>query len=136
MSPESRTSREYFQRRLAELQAALPGIALAAVLSEDGLLAATHDNAQPSPIDRRAAVGASLAAVARAAAREVECGELRSLRIAAGDGALLLRPFGRPRRRLLLLVLDAHADAQRAAQAAHQVALEIEERLAPAPDPA
>jgi predicted regulator of Ras-like GTPase activity (Roadblock/LC7/MglB family) len=132
MQTDTRTNRSFFHSRLAELKAALPGLELAAIASEDGLLAATDAEAAPEAVDRRAAVAASLAAVALTAARELGHNELRSIRIGCGDGALLLRPFGQPRRRLLLLVLSAQADAQAAAQAAHRLAVEIEARLAPA----
>lgn len=132
MQTDTRTNRTFFHARLAELKAALPGLELAAIASEDGLLAATDADAAPEAVDRRAAVAASLAAVALTAARELGHHELRSIRIGCGDGALLLRPFGQPRRRLLLLVLSAQADAQAAAQAAHRLAVEIEARLAPA----
>lgn len=132
MSPEPRTLRTVFHQRLAGLKAACPGVRLAAIASEDGLLAATDTDIEPGPVDRRAAVIASLAAVARAAAHELGAGELRTVRLATGDGAVLLRSFGRPRRRLLFVQLDASADAQRAAQAMHRLAAELEERLAPA----
>jgi predicted regulator of Ras-like GTPase activity (Roadblock/LC7/MglB family) len=132
MSPESRTTRLVFQQRLAELKSVLAGVRFAAIASEDGLLAATDSDAQPGPIDRRAAVIASLAAVARTAAHELDGGELRTLRIGCSGSALLLRPFGRPRRRLLLVQLDPNADAQRIAQAMNALATELEERLAPA----
>lgn len=136
MSPESRTTRVVFQQRLAELRARVPGIRFAAIASEDGLLAATDAEPLPSPIDRRAAVMASLAAVAGTAARELGAGALRTLRIGADQGAVLLRPFGRPRRRLLLVHAAAEADAPRVAQAMQALAAELEERLAPAGDPA
>lgn len=134
MHPESRTNRTFFQHRLAKLKAAVPGVELAAIATEDGLLSATDGDLEPSPVDRRAAVMASLAAVAQTAARELGHGELRSLRIGSDDGALLLRPFGRPRRRLLLLVLAADADVARAARAAQLLASDIELRLAPLAD--
>jgi predicted regulator of Ras-like GTPase activity (Roadblock/LC7/MglB family) len=136
MSPEARTTRIVFQQRLAELRAQVPGVQFAAIASEDGLLAATDAQALPSPIDRRAAVMASLAAVADTASRELGAGPLRALRIGTEAGVVLLRPFGRPRRRLLLVQLGPDADAQRAAGAMHTLALELERRLAPAADPA
>lgn len=131
MSPETRTTREFLQRRLAKLCLGLPGVRLAAVMSEDGLLAATHAEVQPAPIDRRAAVSASLMALARAAAREIAGSELRGLRISTDQGTLVLSPLGQPRRRLLLLVLDASADLAAATQAAAALAADFEERLAP-----
>lgn len=132
MHAESRTTRTFFHQRLAELKAAMAGIELAAIASEDGLLAATDDDLSPNAIDRRAAVVASLAAVAQTAARELGHPEVRSLRIGCGDGALLVRPFGTTRRRLLLLVLSADADAAQIANAAYRLVIEIDERLAPA----
>lgn len=131
-SPESRTIRSVFAARLAELRAAIPSAKLAAIASEDGLLAATDSDAGPSPLDRRGAVLASLVAVARTSARELQLADTVCVLVQCLDGVLIVRPLGTTRRRLLLLQLADPAEVSRALAAAHRLALDIEARLAPA----
>jgi len=131
-SPESRTVRSFFATRLAELRAAVTSAKLAAIASEDGLLSATDSDANPSPLDRRGAVLASLVAVARTSAREVNAGEAACVLILCTEGALIVRPFGTTRRRLLMLLLADPRESGRAVAAVHRLAVDIETRLAPA----
>ncbi len=131
-SPESRTVRSFFAKRLAELRATVASAKLAAIASEDGLLSATDSDADPSPLDRRGAVLASLAAVARTSARELNVGDAACMLILCTEGALVVRPFGTTRRRLLMLLLADPRESSRAVAAVHRLALEIETRLAPA----
>jgi predicted regulator of Ras-like GTPase activity (Roadblock/LC7/MglB family) len=132
MSPEPRTLRAYFHSRLSELKSQLPGVELMLIATEDGLLAATDSTADPEPTDRRAAVVASLAAVAFTAAKEFGRDGMRSMRVACNDGAVLVRSFGQPRRRLIVSVCGAYTDVQRVAQEVHKLAAEIEQRMRPA----
>lgn len=131
-SPESRTIRSFFAARLAELRAAIPSARLAAIASEDGLLSATDSDADPSPLDRRGAVLASLVAVARTSGREMDLGEAACILILCAEGALIVRPFGTTRRRLLMLLVADPRESSRAVASAHRLALDIEARLAPA----
>jgi predicted regulator of Ras-like GTPase activity (Roadblock/LC7/MglB family) len=123
--------RSFFRTRLAELRAAIPSSKLAAIASEDGLLSATDTDAEPSPLDRRGAVLASLVAVARTSARELQMVDAMCVLIQCTSGVLIVRPFGSTRRRLLLLLLSDQAEASRALAAANHLALDIEARLAP-----
>jgi predicted regulator of Ras-like GTPase activity (Roadblock/LC7/MglB family) len=121
------------QQELDRLFKRVASVKLAAVASEDGLLVATHERAQPEPVDRRAAVLASLLALARSAATEHALGEARWLVLGCALGVLLVRPFGRKRRRLLLLVI---ADAKHLAPAlagAKEAALRIDARFGAEP---
>lgn len=131
-SPESRTVRSFFAARLADLRAAVPSAKLAAIASEDGLLSATDRDAEPSPLDRRGAVLASLVAVARTGAREMNLGEAACILILCVEGALIVRPFGTTRRRLLMLLLADPRESSRAVAAVHRLARDIEARLTPA----
>jgi predicted regulator of Ras-like GTPase activity (Roadblock/LC7/MglB family) len=132
MSPEPRTLRLVFHKRLAQLRSEIPAVLLAAIATEDGLLSATDESAEPSPLDRRAAVVSSLTAVARSAARELKLKEPRCVVIDCRQGVLLVRPFGKPRKRLLLVQLNDPGEAGRALTAVHALAHELQERLAPA----
>ncbi|MEW5882294.1 MAG: hypothetical protein AB1761_17875 [Pseudomonadota bacterium] len=134
-SPEPRTVRSFFAARLAELRAAIPSAKLAAIATEDGLLSATDGDAEPSPLDRRGAVLASLVAVARTGGHEMSLGDAACILILCTDGALIVRPFGTTRRRLLMLLLADPRESSRAVAAAHRLALDIEARLAPAAPP-
>lgn len=134
-SPESRTVRSFFAARLAQLRAAIPSAKLAAIATEDGLLSATDTDADPSPLDRRGAVLASLVAVARTGVREMSLGDAACILVLCTDGALIVRPFGTTRRRLLMLLLADPRESSRAVAAAHRLALDIEARLAPAAPP-
>jgi predicted regulator of Ras-like GTPase activity (Roadblock/LC7/MglB family) len=128
-SPESRTVRCYFAARLAELRAAIPSVKLAMIAAEDGLLSATDADADPSPLDRRGAVLASLVAVARTSARELQLADPVCVAVQSPDGVLIVRPFGAPRRRLLLLHVADRSDASRALAAANRLVSDIEARL-------
>lgn len=122
------------QQELDRLFKRVASATLAAVASEDGLLVATHEQAEPAPVDRKAAVLASLLALARSAATEHALGEARWLVLGCALGVLLVRPFGRKRRRLLLLVI---ADAKHLAPAlagAKEAALRIDARFGAAAD--
>jgi predicted regulator of Ras-like GTPase activity (Roadblock/LC7/MglB family) len=134
ISTEPRTLRSFFQQRLALLRTELASVRLAAIASEDGLLIATDDAAEPNPLDRRAAVGSSFLAVARTAARELQLADARCVFAECEAGLLVLRPFvtqqgSGPKRRLLLVVLDDPRELGRAVAAARVLAEEVAERL-------
>lgn len=105
MALDPRDSRIGMQQELAAMFRKVPSARLAAVASEDGLLAATHEASAPNPLDRKSAVLASLIALARTAAKEHDLEEARWLVLGCRLGVMLVRPFGRQRRRLLVLVL-------------------------------
>lgn len=130
-SPESRTVRTVFRTRLAELKSEIASMKLAAIATEDGLLSATDTDIEPSPLDRRGAVLSSLTAVARTAAKELQCGEAVCALVQCIEGMLLVRPFGTTRKRLLLVVFADQREASRALAAADRLAHDIENRLAP-----
>jgi predicted regulator of Ras-like GTPase activity (Roadblock/LC7/MglB family) len=118
--------RNGMQRELARLFMKVPSAKVAAIASEDGLLAATHDQAEPTPVDRRGAVLASLIALARSASRELGLEDTRWLVLGCKLGVMLVRPFGRKRRRLLLLVLGDSEQLGTALNAAKEAAVRID----------
>lgn len=121
------------QQELGRLFGRVPSARLAAVASEDGLLVATHESGTPQPADRRAAVLASLVALARSAAGEHALGEARWLVLGCKLGTLLVRPFGRTRRRLLLLAIGDAAHLAAALNGVKETALRIDARFGAPP---
>ena len=139
MAPEPRTLRVFFQQRLAQLTTELGSVRYAALATEDGLLIATDDDAEPNPLDRRGAVLSSFVAVARTTARELELADARCVLVECDGGLMVLRPFttvqgSGPRRRLLVVVLDDARELGRAVAAARRLADEVGVRLAPGAD--
>lgn len=126
---DPRDSRVGMQQELAALFKTLPAAKLAAVASEDGLLVATHDQAEPSPLDRKSAVLASLVALARTAAKEHKLEEARWLVLGCRLGVMLVRPFGRQTRRLLLLVLEDSGKLGPALNAAKEFSVRIDAKF-------
>ncbi len=136
-APEPRTLRSFFQKRLAALAKELGTVTLAALATEDGLLIATNESLQPNPTDRRGAVMASLSAVARASAPELNLGEALTTQIDCSAGRLLVLPFetqqdSGPRRRLLFVALDPTGETAVALEAMHRLIHAIAARVAPA----
>jgi len=126
MALDPRDSRVGMQQELAALCQAVASAKLAAIASEDGLLVATHEVAEPSPIDRKSAVLASLIALARTAAKEHELEEARWVVLGCRLGVMLVRPFGRQKRRLLLLVTGDSVKLGPALNAAKDFAVRID----------
>jgi predicted regulator of Ras-like GTPase activity (Roadblock/LC7/MglB family) len=126
MALDPRDSRVGVQQELAALCRKVPTAKLAAVASEDGLLMATHEQAEPHPSDRKTAVLASLIALARTAAKEHALDEARWLVLGCRLGVMVVRPFGRVRRRLLLLVVDDSEKLGPSLSAAREFALRID----------
>ena len=135
---DPRDSRIGMQQELAALCRKLPSARLAAVASEDGLLTATHDQAEPNPLDRKSAVLASLVALARTAAKEHNLEETRWLVLSCRLGVMLVRPFGRQKRRLLLLVLEDSEKLAPALSATKELSVRIDakfgQKVEPAPE--
>lgn len=129
MALDSREMRAGIQHELAALVARLPSARLAAVASEDGLLTATHLDPEPSAVDRKSAVLASLIALARTAAKEHGLDEARWLVLSCRMGVLLVRPFGRQRRRLLLLVVGESEKLVTALGIAKEFAVRIDAKF-------
>jgi predicted regulator of Ras-like GTPase activity (Roadblock/LC7/MglB family) len=129
MALDPRDSRIGMQQELATLFKKVPSAKLAALASEDGLLAATHDQAEPNPVDRKSAVLASLIALARTAAKEHNLDEARWLVLGCRLGVMLVRPFGRTRRRLLLLVLGDPEKLGAALSAAKEFSVRIDAKF-------
>ncbi|MCS7100868.1 MAG: roadblock/LC7 domain-containing protein [Burkholderiaceae bacterium] len=117
------------QEELDRLLTRLPSVTLAAVASEDGLLLATHQQAAPAAADRRAAVLASLLALARSAAAEHALAGPRWLVLGCRTGTLLVRPFGRQRKRLLMVVIADAEHLPAALAGARETALRIDARF-------
>jgi predicted regulator of Ras-like GTPase activity (Roadblock/LC7/MglB family) len=128
MALDAPEARRGIQQELAALVAGLPTAKLAAVVSEDGLLTATHADAEPNAVDRKGAVLASLTALARTAAKEHGLEEARWLVLSCRLGVMLVRPFGRQRRRLLLLVVSEGEKVAKALGVAKEFALRIDAR--------
>jgi predicted regulator of Ras-like GTPase activity (Roadblock/LC7/MglB family) len=126
MALDPPAARQGMQQELKALVAKLPTAKLAAVVSEDGLLAATHLDAEPNAVDRRGAVLASLTALARTAANEHGLEEARWLVLSCRLGVMVVRPFGRKRRRLLLVVVGAAEKLANALGVAKEFALRID----------
>jgi len=133
---DPRDSRVGMQQELAALFRNLPAAKLAAIASEDGLLIATHDQAEPSPVDRKSAVLASLVALARTAAKEHNLEETRWLVLGCRLGMMLVRPFGRQKRRLLLLVLEDSGKLGPALSAAKEFSVRIDAKFGQKVEPA
>jgi predicted regulator of Ras-like GTPase activity (Roadblock/LC7/MglB family) len=129
MALDPRDSRIGMQQELAALFKKVPSAKLAAVASEDGLLSATHDQAEPNPLDRKSAVLASLIALARTAAKEHNLEEARWVVLGCRLGVMLVRPFGRQRRRLLLLVLGDAEQLGAALSAAREFSVRIDAKF-------
>lgn len=129
MALDPGNARVGMQQELASLCKKVPNAKLAAVASEDGLLMATHEQAEPNPSDRKSAVLASLIALARTAAREHSLEEARWLVLGCRLGVMVVRPFGRQRRRLLLLVVGDSERLGPALAAAKEFALRIDARF-------
>jgi predicted regulator of Ras-like GTPase activity (Roadblock/LC7/MglB family) len=121
--------RSGIQQELAALVAKLPLARLAAVASEDGLLTATHLDPAPNAVDRKSAVLSSLVALARTAAKEHALDEARWLVLSCRMGVLLVRPFGRQRRRLLLLVVGESEKLVTALGIAKEFAVRIDAKF-------
>jgi predicted regulator of Ras-like GTPase activity (Roadblock/LC7/MglB family) len=124
--PATRTG---IQQELAALVAKLPSARLAAVATEDGLLTATHLDPAPNAVDRKSAVLSSLIALARTAAKEHALEEARWLVLSCRVGVLLVRPFGRQRRRLLLLVVGESEKLVTALGIAKEFAVRIDAKF-------
>lgn len=136
-APETRTLRSFFHKRLTALANELECASFAALTTEDGLLIATHERNNPEPMDRRGAVMSSLNAVARAAAIELDLGEVQFTQIDCAAGRLLVQPFvtqqdSGPKRRLLFVVLDSDVATDTALAAMDQFIADIAKRVAPA----
>jgi len=135
--PDSRIG---MQQELAALCDKLPTAKLAAVTTEDGLLVATHEHAEPSPLDRKSAMLASLVALARTAAKEHSLDEARWLVLGCRLGVMVVRPFGRQRRRLLLAVVGDSEKLGPTLNAVKEFALRIDakfgQQVAEAAEPA
>lgn len=129
MALDPRDAGTGIQQELANLARRVPATRLAAVASEDGLLVATHVEAQPNAVDRRGAVLASLVALARTAAREYSLQDARWLVLGCREGTLFVRPFGKQRRRLLLLVLADAKHLGAALAAAKEVSVRLDARF-------
>jgi len=129
MALDPRDSRIGMQQELAALCNKLPTAKLAAVASEDGLLVATHEHAEPNPLDRKSAMLASLIALARTAAKEHSLEEARWLVLGCRLGVMVVRPFGRQRRRLLLLVVGDSEKLGPALSAAKEFSVRIDAKL-------
>jgi predicted regulator of Ras-like GTPase activity (Roadblock/LC7/MglB family) len=129
MALDPRDARIGMQQELAALCRKVPAAKLAAIASEDGLLTATHDAAEPNPVDRKSAVLASLLALARTAAKEHELDETRWLVLGCRLGVLLVRPFGRQRRRILLLVMGDTERLGPALNAAKEFSVRIDAKF-------
>ncbi|HTT11423.1 MAG TPA: roadblock/LC7 domain-containing protein [Burkholderiaceae bacterium] len=129
MALDPRDSRVGMQQELAALCKKVPTAKLAAVASEDGLLTATHEQAEPNPSDRKSAMLASLIALARTAAREHGLEEARWLVLGCRLGVMVVRPFGRQRRRLLLLVVSDSEKLGPTLAAAKEFALRIDAKF-------
>jgi len=136
MALDPRDARAGMQQELAKVARRVPSTRFAAVASEDGLLVATHVEAEPNAVDRRGAVLASLLALARTAAREYRLEDARWLVLGCKEGTLLLRPFGKIRRRLLLLVLAEAQHLGAAVAAAKELSLQIDARFGKPHEPA
>jgi predicted regulator of Ras-like GTPase activity (Roadblock/LC7/MglB family) len=136
MALDPRDSRVGMQQELAALFRKVPSAKLAAVASEDGLLTATHEDAEPNPADRKSAVLASLIALARTAAKEHSLEEARWLVLGCRLGVLLVRPFGRQRRRLLLLVVGDSDKLGAALSAAKEFSVRIDAKFGRRPEAA
>src|SRR2546423_10479498 len=92
MALDPRDSRIGMQQELAGLFRKVAGAKLAAITTEDGLLSATHEEADPTPVDRKSAVLASLVALARTAAKEHSLEEARWLVLGCRLGVMVVRP--------------------------------------------
>ena len=133
MALDPRDSRVGMQQELATLCGKVGSAKLAAVTSEDGLLVATHTEAEPTPVNRKAAMLASLIALARTAAKEHELEEARWLVLGCRLGVMLVRPFGRKRRRLLLLVVGDSEKLGPALTAAKEFSVRIDAKFGQPP---
>lgn len=129
MAPDTTEVRAGMQRELGQLARLVPSTRFAAVASEDGLLVATHVEAEPNSVDRRGAVLASLVALARTAAREYSLEETRWLVLGCREGTMLIRPFGKIRRRLLLIVLAEARHLGAALGAAKEISVKLDAKF-------
>src|SRR5882672_172838 len=139
MAPESRTVRSFFTQRLAQLHGELRSMRMAAVVTEDGLLAATDQTSEPNALDRRGAVTASFIAVARTTARELQLDDARSVIVDCLGGLLVVRSLittmniegqaPTTRRRLLFIVFSNPREIGRAMGAARRFADDVQARL-------
>ena len=129
MALDPRDSRIGMQEELAALCKKAPTAKLAAVTSEDGLLVATNEDAEPAPVDRKGAMLASLIALARTAAKEHNLEDARWLVLGCRQGVMVVRPFGRQRRRLLLLVVGDSEKLGPALTAVREFALKIDAKF-------
>jgi predicted regulator of Ras-like GTPase activity (Roadblock/LC7/MglB family) len=129
MALDPRDSRIGMQQELAALCKKLPMAKLAVVTSEDGLTVASHEEAEPTPVDRKSAMLASLVALARTAAKEHTLEEVRWLVLGCHLGTMVVRPFGRQRKRLLLLVVGNAEKLGPALNAAKEFALRIDAKF-------
>lgn len=136
MALDPRDSRIGMQQELAQLFRKVPSATLVAVTSEDGLLAATHEHAEPAPVDRKSAVLASLVALARTAAKEHGLDEARWFVMSCRGGVMLVRPFGRQRRRLMLIVFNDADKLGVALGAAKEFSVRIDAKFGSVPEPA
>lgn len=127
MAPEPRTIRAYFEKQLADLRETIGSARVAALVSEEGCMA-------PDPLMQAAVTlhGSRLRELAAAAAvpgANFEIGQPRCLIVDAANGVLIVRPIATRKPRLLVVVLDDHADVSRALSGVHRIAGEIETRL-------
>ncbi len=129
MALELPETRRGIHKELAALTAKLPTAKLAAVASEDGLLTATHLDAEPAAADRKTAVLSSLIALARTAAKEHQLDEARWVVLSCRLGIMVVRPFGRQRRRLLLLVVGESEKLATALAAVKEFAVRIDAKF-------
>ena len=84
---------------------------------------------EPNPLDRKSAVLASLVALARTAAKEHSLEEARWLVLGCRLGVMVVRPFGRQKRRLLLLVMGDSEKLAPALGAAKEFSVRIDAKF-------
>ncbi len=133
MALDSADTRKGMQEELAALVAHVPGALFAAIASEDGLLSATCLDAEPNLVDRKGAVLASMVALARTAAKEYTLDDLRWIVLSCKAGMMLVRPFGRSRRRLLVVVIGEAEKLSKALVAAKEFSVKIDAKYGVAP---
>jgi predicted regulator of Ras-like GTPase activity (Roadblock/LC7/MglB family) len=130
MAPEPRTIRAFFEKQLADLRESIPSALAAAIVSDDACLTPDIGESELSP---QAEQVRSLVAAARAASRSLGLDRTRCLILDGTAGVLIVRPIATGRPRLIVLLLADPRDVTRALAGAHQLAAQVEARLAPAP---
>lgn len=133
MALDAAETRRGMQEELGTLVAHVPGAIFAAIASEDGLLTATCIDPEPNLVDRKGAVLASLVALARTAAKEYAVDDLRWVVLSCKLGMMLVRPFGRTRRRLLVLVIGESEKLAKALAAAKEFSVKMDAKYGAMP---